>query len=190
MTGVFVGILGLMIWGLLAKDKRAQEEFEKRQIERWQEYVSAVKAGNDGSGIFVNDPTLVEMLANEPDCIANLTTLYFSMAELDDARFAAFKKLTNLKSVGFYDCQGMDAAAKTIEGMPSIEEIWCEGECFTAAGVKSLATLPNLKRVEFVWEVDPAYEQLLRTTLPNVEIKLPPSEELETQQPNDRDGQK
>ncbi|QDT75887.1 hypothetical protein I41_51310 [Lacipirellula limnantheis] len=190
MAGVFVAILGLMVLGLLAEGKRDQQEFEKRRAERWQEDVSLVKAGNDGSRIFVNDPTLVEMLANEPECIANLTTLYFSMADLDDDRFAAVKKLTNLRSVGFYDCQGMDAAAKTIEGMPSIEEIWCEGECFTAAGVKSLATLPNLKRVEFVWEVDPASEQLLRSTLPNVEIKLPPPEELEEERSEDRAGQK
>jgi hypothetical protein len=177
MAGVLVAVLGLMVWGLIAGSERDQQEFEKRQAVRRQDCVAEVKSGDDGSGIFVDSPILVEMLANDPDCIANLTTLYFSMAELDDARIAAISKLTNLKTIGFYDCQGMDAVATAIEGMPSIERIWYEGGGFTDDGVKSLATLPNLKRLEIEWGVDSTYEELLRSTLPNVEIKLPPSEE-------------
>lgn len=186
----FALMFSLLVWVVTVKGEREREEFEKRQTARRQDYVAEVKAGDDGSRISVDSPILVEMLANDPDCIANLTTLNFSMAELDDPQISSINKLTNLKSLGFYCCRDMDAVALAIEGMPSVESIWCEGEYFTATGVKSLATLPNLTRVEFAWGVDPAYEQLLRSTLPNVEIKLPPPEELETERSNDRAGQK
>lgn len=184
MAGVLVAVIGLMVLGLLAGNERDRQEFEKRQTLRRQEYVAEIKAGADGSRISVDSPILVEMLANDPDCVANLTTLNFSMAELDDPRIAGINKLTNLQTIGFYDCQGMDAVATAIEGMHSIEKIWYEGGGFTAAGVKSLAALPNLKRLEIEWRVDSTYEDLLRSTLPNVEIKLPPPEEDPVQHPN------
>lgn len=165
--------LGLLVWAIIVEGDREHKEFEKRQTARRQAYVAEVKAGGDGSRISVDSPLLVEMLANDPGCIANLTTLNFSMAELDDPRIASIKKLTNLKSLGFYCCPGMDSLALAIEGMPSIEKIWCEGERFTPAGVKSLAKLPNLRRVEFTWHVEPEYEEMLRSTLPGVEIISP-----------------
>lgn len=170
-------MFSLLVWVVTLDDEREHEEFETRQTARRQAYVAEVKAGSDGSRMSVDSPILVEMLANDPDCIANLTTLQFSMAELDDPRIASINKLTNLESLSFYCCRDMDAVAMAIEGMPSVESLWCEGERFTAAGVKSLATLPNLKRVEFTWHVEPAYEEMLRSTLPGVEIVLPPPEE-------------
>ena len=173
----FALMFSLLVWAVTLNDEREREEFEKRQTARRQAHVAEVKAGGDGSRMSVDSPILVEMLANDPDCIANLTTLNFSMAELDDPRIASINKLNNLKSLGFYCCRDMDAVALAIEGMPSVERIWCEGEQFTAAGIKSLATLPNLKRVEFIWRVDPAYQEMLRATMPGVEIVLPPPED-------------
>ena len=178
MAGVLVAVLGLMVWGLIAGSEREHQEFEKRQATRRQDYVAEVKAGGDGSRMTVDSPILVEMLANDPDCVANLTTLQFSMAELDDPRIAAIKKLENLRAISLYDCEGMDALATAIEGMPFIERIWYEGGGFSAAGVESLATLPNLKRLEIEWGVDSTHEEFLRSTLPNVEIKLPPPEKV------------
>ena len=80
-----------------------------------------VKAGAGRALIF--DPAMIEMLANDEQCIANLTFLTFIEQDLSDPRFKDIAKLKNLRTVEFYDCHNDEKLLAAMQGMPSVEEM-------------------------------------------------------------------
>jgi hypothetical protein len=109
------------------------------------------------------------MLANDPDCIKNITSICFSMLDLSDPRFRQTASLTRLHTVGFYDCHNADNVLDSIRGMPTVESVCFEVSHITESGIRSLATLPNLKRVEFEQILSADEIELLRRYLPHTE---------------------
>jgi hypothetical protein len=166
---VLVG-LGSAVYLVLQSDQR---EFDRRQAVRRSESVEKVRAGDDGSGITIFDPLLLEMLASDTDCVANLTTLCFSMADLSSREVASAGKLVNVKKIVFYSCHGADDVLTAMQGLPSVEELYFEVSGISDDGVRRLAAFPNLRNVRFEQVIDEQREDLLRETLPGVVIEIP-----------------
>jgi hypothetical protein len=164
-----VGIVTL----ISSRQKAANPDFERKKAGWRTESFQKVKAGDDGNGIFVYlDPRLIEMLANDADCVANLATLILNMADLSGPQTASAGRLVNVKKVVFYDCAAAGNLLTAMKGLGSIEEIAFDTTQLSDADVRLLATFPNLKRVHFAWVNDPSREKLLRDTLPGVEIQI------------------
>jgi hypothetical protein len=115
--------------------------------ERCTRFFNMVKAGDDGRMIFVIDPLLVEMLASDEQCIANLTYLRFVDADLSDPRYEAVAKLKNLRTLHFYSCYNSEKVLAAMKGMPSVEEITFETMRGSEERERLLKTFPNLKRI-------------------------------------------
>jgi hypothetical protein len=78
-AAVVVG-LGLAV---RSRHEASRREFERKRAEGRDEFFAKVKAGDNGDGSFVFlDPRLIEMLASDADCMANLTTLNLSSVDL------------------------------------------------------------------------------------------------------------
>src|SRR5262245_9060931 len=93
VAGLVVAGLGTVVYLKLLANER---EFERKQAERRVESFEKVRAGDNGEGIPVFlDPRLIEMLASDPDCIANLTTLNLSTVDLNGPQTASAGKLVN-----------------------------------------------------------------------------------------------
>ena len=104
--------------------KSARRDSERRKSERETESYQIVKAGDDGSRIsVVQDPLLIEKLANDADCVANLTTLNLGMVDLNGPQTDAAGKLVHVKEVVFYDCDGAGRLLTAMSGLESIEEL-------------------------------------------------------------------
>lgn len=167
-VAVVVGIAAMMS----TAQKAARRDSERKMTEWRNEAFQKVKSGDDGSGVEVyRDPRLIEMLASDADCVANLTTLNLSMVDLNGPQTAAAVKLVNVKKILFYDCRGPESILTPMKGSGSIVEIGFDATLLSDDGVRLLAHFPNLKRVHFAWINEPAREKLLRDTLPGVEIQ-------------------
>jgi hypothetical protein len=110
------------------------------------------------------------MLADDPDCVRNVTSLRFSMSDLSDFRFKRTRDFHQLRGIIFYDCRNTDNVLEAISGMPTIITVYFEVSDVTEEGIRLLATLPNLKEVEFEQVMPPGEIGLLRKLLPNVEL--------------------
>jgi hypothetical protein len=117
--------------------------------ERSTRFFNSVKAGDDGRLIFVFDQLLVEMLASDEQCIANLTHLKFIDADLSDPRYEAVAKLKKLRTLHFYSCYDAEKLLAAMQGMPSVEEITFDSMRESKERERLLETFPNLKKVNY-----------------------------------------
>ena len=118
------------------------------------------------------DPLLLQMLADDAECAANLTTLQFSMVDVSGTPAAAAKSFRNVREIGFYDCGGADDLLRALEDSPAVEEIFFE-MAITSEMIASMSTFSNLKKVTiYGYRVSAEQEALLRQTLPRVEIVI------------------
>jgi hypothetical protein len=173
VVGVILAVLiGVTLWAAARSAERSRREFEQRQADRRTEFFNRVKAGEDGSRMSIMDPLLLEMLAGDAECAANLTTLQFSMVDVSGTPAAAAKSLRNVREIGFYDCGGADDLLRALEGSPAVEEIFFE-MAITSEMIPSMSTFSNLKKVTiYGYRVSAEQEALLRQTLSGVEIVI------------------
>jgi hypothetical protein len=157
---------------LYLKARDSRRRFEEHQAAHRQEEFDKVKAGDDGRGIFVFlEPKLTEMLASDPDCIANLKVLHLVSVDTSGPESAAAAKLVNVREVGFYGGNA-DPILAAMKGSPALEAVNFEVSGLSDEGVRTLATFPNLKKVLFQQIVAPEREVMLRKTLPGVVIEI------------------
>jgi hypothetical protein len=173
IVGLIVGAIGgACYWALAKSAERSRQEFEQRQADRRTEFFNRVKAGEDGSRMSIMDPLLLEMLAGDAECAANLTTLQFSMVDVSGTPAAAAKSLRNVREIGFYDCGGVDDLLRALEGSQAVEEIFFE-MAITSEMIASMKTFSNLRKVTiFGYRVSAEQESLLRQMLPSAEILI------------------
>jgi len=174
LIAVLVAVAVIVAGGaMIAAAQKSSRLALQRKMAAWAtERFQKVKAGDDGShtAVFL-DPLLIEMLANDADCVANLTTLNLDMVDLNSPQSDAAGKLVNVKKVSFYDCDGRRRLLTAMTGLESIEEVSFD-TTVTDDEVRLLGTFPNLRRVHFPWVNSPAREKLIRDTLPGVEIQI------------------
>jgi hypothetical protein len=146
-------------------------EFVRRQQERRLEAVADVKAGR--SQVLIYDVEMIEMLADDPQCIANVTSVVFVMADLSDAKFYRLKELRNVEEIGFYDCRNADNVLSVAKEMDSVQELFFEVTKISEQSIQSLAGFPNLKKVHFEQIVPDETIAKLNTLLPNANVETP-----------------
>jgi hypothetical protein len=175
LIAVLVAVAVIVAVGAMIASARKSSRlaFERKKVAWATERFEKVKAGDDGShtSVFL-DPLLIEMLANDAECVANLTTLNLSSVDLNGPQTDAAEKLVNVKKVVFYDCDGAGRLLTALSGLESIKELSFDTTQLTDDDVPLLATFPNLRRVHFAWVNSPAREKLIRDTLPGVDIQI------------------
>jgi hypothetical protein len=140
-----VVVAGLVV-AIRVQFQRSREELEREKAQWRQEALEKVRAGDDGGKIHVFlDARLIEMLANDPVCVRNLKNLFCDMADLTGPQTAQAAKLVNVRTIGFYDCKGVDNLLAALRGMPSVEEISIEGGDLSDDGIRLMASFPNLR---------------------------------------------
>ncbi len=171
----FCGIIALLI-GLGHQNSLA--EFERNQRRRESESFQAIKSGESQVTVSQSSKVLF-MLADDPECIRNLTSVYFFMTDLSDPSFSVTTKLSNVNDIGIYDCQGVTAFIKSIKGFPSINSVYFESVTIDDDLLIALASFPNLKKVRFEQLLNEHQIELLSQTLPDalIEVADPVSDE-------------
>jgi hypothetical protein len=141
-------------------------------------FYDKIKNGDDGSGIVILDPVLIEMLASDKECIANLKKLSVFSLNLSDPRISAAAKLKNVKSIDILSCSHPDKLLQAMRGIPSVEEVYFETSYLPHIAIDILGEFPNLKRVIVGDQiVSQDLEMLLKERLPGIHLDIP---DLET----------
>lgn len=163
-----VAVLSILVYGCYRSEIERMADLDQRTDKMRQELFEKVKHGN--STPWVLDAELLSMLADDPDCVRNVTSLQFSMSDLSDSRFRRTREFHQLRGINFYDCRNTDNVLEAVNGMPTIITVYFEVSVVTEDGIRLLATLPNLKKVQFEQIMPPSEVGLLRKLLPNVEL--------------------
>jgi hypothetical protein len=131
----------------------------------------AVKNGRTQAG--VSDVILLEMLANDPQCVENITSIWFTMADLGDSRFVRLREFKNAKEIGFYDCDNADNIVDIAKDMDAVESLYFEVTQISPLSRQKLALFRNLKKVHFEQIVEDGVIDELEKLLPNVDVEAP-----------------
>jgi len=87
--------------GITYLREQSRLRLERQRAEWRQKRFNDVK--NGGTQATVMDSLLLPMLANDPECVANVRSLYFSMVEIDPEEAENVVRLTNVNDIGFYE---------------------------------------------------------------------------------------
>jgi hypothetical protein len=162
---------GLIAFLLYLEHQRSIAEFQRAQQRRESESFQKVKSGESQVTVY-GTPEVLMMLANDPECIRNLTSIYFFIADLSDPRYTITNKLSNVDDIGIYDCQGVTEFLKSIKGMPSVKSIYIESVRLDDEILTSLDSLPNLNKVRFEQLLNEHQIELLSKALPEALIEV------------------
>ena len=150
--------------------EKSRLTFESEQAQRRQDAFEKVKHGDHI--VHVDDSRLLQLLANDPECVKNLTELVFFAADVpaEDARHVA--RLTNVRSIGFYDTDGADYVLQHARGLP-VEELGFETTRISDDSLRNLSEFTRLKRVHFEQVMDRDAIAILDTLPPEVAVRIP-----------------
>ena len=152
-------------------NKRSHAELE-RSRQKWRLVtVESVRNGRTQAG--VSDVLLLEMLANDPQCVDTITSVWFHMADLVDPRFGRLREFKNAKEIGFYDCENADNIIDIAKEMDTVESLYFEVTRISPQSRQNLAQFRNLKKVHFEQIVDDGVIDELNKLLPNVNVEAP-----------------
>jgi hypothetical protein len=173
VRGLIVGMLAAIgVAALLLAGEHARRREDQRRIDQHLRHdLAAIRAGQAGD-ILVYEPELLEMIAADPQAMANATTIVFSSADFVDARFAAVANLKLLQNVAINRSKNADQLLAQMQGMESVEKLYIEQSPVSTEGLAALATLPNLKHLRFEQPLSAEQAELLRKSLPAVNLRL------------------
>ncbi|WP_442510993.1 hypothetical protein SH528x_002645 [Novipirellula sp. SH528] len=117
-------------------------------------------------------PKLLSMLANDADCVSNLSELNFSMTEITAADARHVSKFTNLKSLYCYDTRGADYIVENARLLP-IERLGFEMAQLSTESLRMLSEFPNLTQVHFEQVMLPNEIAILDTLPPRITVRTP-----------------
>ena len=175
---VVAALFGLLITAGYYSAKRSQAEYERKQQERRLRAVADIRSGR--GDVSISDAELLEMLADDPECVQTVTSIYFFMADLGVSRFQRVREFGNVNDIGFYDCRNADNVMVVAKDMASIESLFFEVTGISDESLQSLAAFPNLKKVRLEQVVADETIDELNELLPDVivEAPFPASKEL------------
>lgn len=160
----------LMIFAVVVSVRASARQDRLRKEQRLQENFDSVKQGVGGVPVGVMDPELMEIFAQDEDCIKNLRVLELFMADLSDPRFLRINDL-NPHTIFFYSCNEIDQFLPQITRL-NVEQLDFETTPLSQKSLLALAKFPNLKRVRFEQVMSPAEQALVKEILPGVEIEF------------------
>ena len=173
-------IAALICGAVLLATRYAREQsrlaFEREQAQRRQEAFEKVRSGDHN--IFVDDAELLQMLANDAECVKNLTEVVFFMADLTPEYAEHIARLTNVRSIGFYDTDGADYILQHAGELP-IEELSFETTPLSDDSLRNLSKFSKLREVHFEQVLDRDAIAILETLRPEVAVRIPYPEDKE-----------
>jgi hypothetical protein len=178
-----VCVIGLFVLtGFLIKKERERlkQEFERRESEIRSDALELVKAGDDGSGVYILDSLAIEMLANDPECASNLRILALEYMEIEKQLVSAAGNFKHVETIYFNSCVGTEYLLEAMKGSTVVGKITFETTRLNDNSIEMLTTFPNLKHVVLEYVVEDSMPPLLKEKLPGVQIDIPylKSEEL------------
>jgi hypothetical protein len=182
LRGVAIGLalLAAAVLMLYYGSRLNKQEDQRRLGERRQRDLTSIKEGR-GDETFIYDAEMLALIVADPDAAASATSLVFSNVDFSDQRFAEINRLERLQNLGVASSANVDALLAYMQGMPSIQRMWIKASPLSESGIGLLASLPNLKQIRFEQAVSAEHVELLETTLPEVKIDTPLSEQDESQ---------
>lgn len=132
-----------------------------------------MKAGDDGSGVYILDSLAIEMLANDPDCATNLKILVLEYMEIEEERVSAAGNFKHVETIYFNSCTGTEYLLEAMKGSPSVEVITFETTRLNDNSIEMLTTFPNLKHLVLEYVVEDSMPPLLKEKFPGVQIDIP-----------------
>jgi hypothetical protein len=150
-----VGAVVLAVLGALGLELSEQRQIERGIKDRWERQVADVKSGKQ---TFLTSPEpsfLEDLVRDQPDIAAKITSINFSMSNVSDERFGVLKQFPHLAEIDFYDVpEGADSLLKRIAGMESITSLSFSKTLLSEDGVRAVASFPNLKQlsIDYSWK--------------------------------------
>lgn len=173
-TVVFVaGLVGFVVLYI----KSEQAAAARQRAASRASIVASVKSGRSETHIW--DLEVLPLLADDADCRANLTSVWFDMTFVDDPadpRLDRIGELTKLQTIGFYDCRDTDRILWAAKDLPALESLTFRGAAISERGTQALSAMPNLKNLDFQQIMSQPDIDRLRELLPNVEITFAPDD--------------
>lgn len=178
-------VLVLFVIGLPFLQEQQQLALERRNAERRQELFDAVKRGEPRA--LIMDSKLLQMLANDADCVANLRELDFSMTKItaEDARHVS--RMSNLELLYFYGTHGADFVLENARELP-IKKMGFEMARLSKDSLRSLSDFKELTEVHFEHVMVPDEIEILKALPMRTRVRIPhPSQnELGLENTSDR----
>lgn len=165
VTIVSIIAIAAVVISKLARDTHAKIEHEW-SLKHYQELKT-----NSKSYTSIMSPENMRLVANDPECAQRLTYVHFDMTDLKAPEFALIQKLPNVKTISFYDCDGITTLLGYAANMPSVNVIHFDYMPPFDEILKALALIPSLKRLLFNDTVDGELE-VFRSALPNVQVDI------------------
>ena len=90
----------------LETESKREKEANARELTVLAPFRS-VQAGR--SFVTISDLSLLELLSNDASCVTNLSSVTFSSVVFRDSDVSNLIRLENVVSIGFYDCEKVEA---------------------------------------------------------------------------------
>ena len=126
IRNALVGLAALIACGVCGIQAiRFQIESQKQKLESLRELTTlapfrSVQSGR--SSVTISDLALLGMLSDDSECIKNMTSVAFASVAFRPSDSARLSRLTNLVSIGFYDCDNVDLVIASCFG-PQVHTI-------------------------------------------------------------------
>jgi hypothetical protein len=165
-----VAIVALMAFGIMHQQRVAKEQLAKMQSEWAQKNYQQLKT-NGKSYTSIILPENMLLVANDPECAQRLTYVHLDMTNLKAPEFALVQKLPNVRTISFYDCEGITTLLGYVANMPSVNVIHFDYMQPCDEVLKRLASIPTLKRLLFN-DIEDNNLEIFRQALPNVQVDI------------------
>ena len=127
-----------------ARSKRSIEMGHRAFMAR---QIGEVKSGHRTS-VQILAPICVQDLVAEAACRRRVASVYL-WSDLCGERWALLRELPSLENVHVYDSRRADTFLKHVRGMESLRCVSFEATPVSDAGIRWIATLPNLTELQF-----------------------------------------
>lgn len=167
---VSLAFVGLLVIGITFQREKQRLSFERQRTQWRQGSFDRVKRGDQFA--LIMDSKLLPMLANDADCIANLSGLSFSMTQItdEDARFVS--QLSNVQTLSFYDTRGADLVLENARDLP-ITQMGFDMSRLYKDSLRTLSQFPDLSKLHFGHVMYPSEIAILKTLPPRITVHIP-----------------
>ena len=105
-----------------------------------------VRLQNGENRVIVMQLDLLELLANDPVCIANIDEINFSSVEFKDSDAKNLSLLVNTTAINFYCCKNADSVLTACDHLP-LTSVGFELTSFSSNSIRLLGSIPTLSRI-------------------------------------------
>lgn len=121
---------------------------------------SRVQNGEHRVGVMQLD--LLELLANDPVCIANIHEINFSSVEFRDTDAKNLSLLANTTTINFYCCKNADSVLAACDHLP-LTSVGFELTPFSSNSIRLLGSIPTLSSITVEQNLDESQVAALKS---------------------------